>query len=74
MRCAQCNRKIPTDEETWVQGRALCDACWKRSLRKTWGWTWVVLGVVFGVFLLLFFGVPIFMFCVAGGILGGRGR
>jgi hypothetical protein len=71
MRCAKCNCKIPTDEETWVSGEALCETCWKQSLRKTWGWTWAIFGIVVAVLLLLF-AVPFIIFCVFGGILAGR--
>ncbi len=76
MKCASCGRKIPTDEETWVQGEALCQPCWKQSLKKTWGWTWIILGIVVGVFLLLFVAPFIFMciFTVAAGAAIGHGR
>jgi hypothetical protein len=73
MRCAKCRCKIETDEETWVQGEALCQECWRQSLRKTWGWVWVLIGVG-AALVLLVFAAPFIFFCIIGGMLAGHGR
>ncbi len=71
MKCATCQCRIPPDEETWVQGEALCAACWKQSLVQTWGWSWVLLGVMGGAFAFVFFGAFCFFLLTCSGILGG---
>jgi hypothetical protein len=71
MKCAKCKCQIETDEETWVQGQALCQECWRKSLRKTWGWMWVLLGAVIAIIVLVF-AAPILFFCITGILLAGR--
>jgi recombinational DNA repair protein (RecF pathway) len=71
MKCANCKQRIPPDEETYVQGEALCEACWKQSLKQTWGWTWWLLGGIAGAFVLVFFGAFCFSMLSCAGIIGG---
>jgi hypothetical protein len=71
MRCAKCRCKIETDDETWVQGEALCQECWKRSLRKSWARMGVLIGAVVAIVLLVFT-APILFFCISGVLLAGR--
>jgi hypothetical protein len=68
MKCAKCDCRIETDEETWVRGEALCPACWKRRLRKTWTLALVVAGAVVAIV----FGAPILFFCIIGAQLAGH--
>jgi hypothetical protein len=71
MRCVQCNGIIPDDEETWVQGQAWCPDCWQRSLRRTWGWLWILLGSIVALGLLALLGVFLF-FCFFSVFVAGR--